>query len=395
MLNRRESLRRATLLALAPSVPAFMRASLAAEEDVERILVVVQMSGGNDGLNTVVPFRNDGYLANRRKLRLDSKGLHQLNDETGLHANMRGMAELLEDGRLAIVQGVGYPKPNRSHDVSMSVWHTARLDAELHDSHGWLGRALDRLPISHAVPASLLVSNRATPQALVGRKCLSTTMDQLSDLEFEQPSPPLAANSEGPALEAFMQRATLDAYEAADRVREVADALNGSTDSQLSKLRSTLARRLSIVRDLITTQFGPKIYYVMQTGYDTHSEQLDTHARLLGDLSRALKAFLDDLRDAGCSKQVTVLCFSEFGRQVRENASAGTDHGTAGPVFVAGSAVRAGLHGRAPDLQDLKQNAPQFTTDFRAVYSSILRDWLGLKSAAILDGFDDSLELFA
>ncbi len=164
--------------------------------------------------------------------------------------------------------------------------------------------------------------------------------------------------------------------------------------SELSKLDGPLARRLKIVSDLIRADFGPRVYYTQQSGYDTHAGQLNTHSQLLGSLSNGLKAFLDDIEAAGNADRVAVLCFSEFGRQVAENSSAGTDHGTAGPVFLAGKSFQSGLHGRPVDLSQLDQNAPSHTVDFRSIYVEILREWLQVKPDVKLGPFESKLSLF-
>ena len=383
-LDRRQLIKNAALLSLAPTVPGFLRSAAAAQNESKRILVVVQLSGGNDGLNTVIPFRDENYSANRKRLQLPQDRILKLTDETALHPAMGAMSDLLEDGRLAIVRGVGYPKPNRSHDVSMAVWHTASTDQEDHDGHGWLGRVLDRERSSQSEPQSLLVADTEIPLALRGRKSRAIAMDSLTEFEVPTNSPVLSENATASPLAEFMQRATLDAYETADRMQDLLAAAENDSGSNLSRQRSSLARRLGVIAKLIAADFGPRVYYCMQPGYDTHSDQLQTHNDLLGTLSRSLKAFLDDVESLGRGRNVTVLCFSEFGRQVRENGSAGTDHGTAGPVFLAGSAIQPGIFGAHPDLSKLEQNAPQHTVDFRSVYASVLEDWLKVPAAELL-----------
>lgn len=390
---RRDFLKSSAVLSLVPTVPAFLRPACATENKSDRILVVIQLSGGNDGLNTVVPYKDEAYFDNRKRLKLDKDRLLKLSDDTALHPAMTDMADLVEDGRLAVVRGVGYPKPNRSHDVSMAVWHTASLDQEEHDGHGWLGRTLDSTG-PHTEPQALLVADTEMPTALRGRKARSIAMDSLMEFDVEPPSEPIAQALQGDSLESFMQRATLDAYATAERMQDLLKASDES-GSQLARQRSSLARRLGIVSKLIGADFGPSVYYCMQPGYDTHSDQLQTHNGLLGTLSRSLKAFLDDIQAKGRGKDVTVLCFSEFGRQIRENGSGGTDHGTAGPVFLAGEPVQAGVLGVHPNLTELEQNAPKHTVDFRRVYATVLDEWLGIPSEQVLGGSFGSMRLFA
>lgn len=384
MQTRRELLKRSALLSLAPTVPAFLRSAAAAQADSQaKILVVIQLSGGNDGLNTVVPFTDDGYLANRKALRLPVDQLLKIDDSTAFHPNMKSMSELLQDNRLAVVQGVGYPNPNRSHDVSMAVWHTASPDREDHRGNGWLGKALDQLPISHELPSSVLVANQEAPIALQGRKSLSVTMDSLNEFETQftaRQLPPFDVDS---SVASFMKRSSLDAYVTAQRVAQFAASSGPEANENLSRLRGDLARRLKIIANLIQAGFGPRVYYCMQPGYDTHSVQLRDHGDLLSALSSSLKAFLDDMQSSGFGDQALVMCFSEFGRQVKENASEGTDHGTAGPVFLAGNKVQAGLHGAAVDLQKLNDNAPIHTVDFRQIYATVLERWLAIPTATM------------
>ncbi len=397
MLDRRQLVQRSALLALAPTVPAFLRSALGATNGPEdRILVVVQLSGGNDGLNTVVPFRDDGYLRNRNELRLRSESLIEIDDQTAFHPSLRSLADLLSDGRLAIVQGAGYAQPNRSHDVSMATWQTASTDVGDHTGYGWLGRALDAIPpLRPNAPASLLVASAPTPQALKGRKCAAANVDSLEDIAINHIRPDWEEDlpAAGPSLAQFMHRSTLDAYLAAEQIEQTAAKSRSNAASALTKLGSPIAHRLKIISDLVQAEFGPRVYYAMQAGYDTHYDQLQPHAQLLADLSTSLKAFLDELESAGQADRVLVLCFSEFGRQVRENASGGTDHGTAGPVFLAGRSVAAGLHGQAPDLNVMDQNAPRHTVDFRRVYAEILQEWFGTESKRILSDEFSSMNL--
>ena len=395
MLTRRQFLKTTSLVALAPHVPVFLQqtARAAGVRRDERILVVIQLSGGNDGLNTVVPFADEAYAKHRTALRLPEDRLHKITDGLGLHPSMRELAGLFEQQRLTIVQGVGYPNPNRSHDVSMSIWQTARFDREEHTGYGWIGRALDEVPPSmHQAPGSLLIGNESTPVVLRGRKSVSSSLTSIDDLLAVHATRPAAETTVDEAnLTAFVQRTALDAYATADVLKQIAGRRESRSVSYPS---SELATRMRLVSQLIQADVGTRVYYTMQDGYDTHSTQLGQHARLLRELSLSLQAFLDDLATAGLEERVLVLCFSEFGRQVQENASAGTDHGTAGPVFLAGSALAGGLIGESPDLSVLDDNAPRHGIDFRSVYATILDQWLGVDARATLGGEFDRLPLF-
>ncbi len=400
MFSRRDFLRAglhsSTLAALAPTIPAFLAdsARAAPAQRDGRILIVIQLSGGNDGINTVVPFADEGYAKYRNALRLPKDDLLKISNEFGLHPSMRDAARLLEDGRLAVVHGVGYPNPSRSHFKSMAIWQSANAklsrgdvpDAESKAVLGWIGQALDggRKPADGS-PGAVYIGTEALPVALRGRRSAASVMNRLEDsilaLKADAKST-LAGLGSGQDLAAFVMRSTLDAYSTSDRMAEVIRA----RDRDARYPATGLAGRLKTIARLIKGGVGTRIFYTSQSTYDTHYVQLSLHADLLGELSGALRAFLDDLSAAKLADRVLVFCFSEFGRRVQENGSQGTDHGTAGPVFLAGPKVQAGLLGEAPKLLDLKDGDLKMTVDFRRVYASVLRDWLNLPSQIALGG---------
>ncbi|SRR5579863_3365424 len=388
MPTRRDFLKRSSLIALAPSIPSFLaRSARSAEQGRnERVLVVVQLDGGNDGINTVIPFADEGYEKYRRTLRIAADRVIKIDDRMGLHPALRGAADLLEKQQLAIVQGVGYPNPNRSHDVSMRIWQTARFDPEEHMTFGWIGRAADELPRpSTGVPSSLLLGDENPPVAIRGRISAAGALASLHDFDAEIPAAagPNPRTSNSTSLAAFVQRTTLDARGTADRLRDLVrrDAMGDG-----SYPTTKLAERMKLISQLIKADFGTRIYYAVQSGYDTHAVQLASHDDLMRELAGALKAFIDDLHVAGIADRVLVMCFSEFGRRVEENGSAGTDHGTAGPVILAGPSVKTGLFGRPPSLLDLENGDLKMSVDFRQVYATVLETWLGVPSAGILSG---------
>jgi uncharacterized protein (DUF1501 family) len=402
MHSRREFLKTtltgSTLIALAPTVPAFLaRTARAAQLDRDgRILVVIQLDGGNDGINTVVPYADPGYAKHRKVLRLQTRQLIKVNDQVGLHPSLGEAGKLLKSGQLAIVQGVGYPNPNRSHFESMAIWHSARFDPEERNDQGWLGRALDEdRKLALGVPASVFVGSGQLPVALRGRRSIASALTRPEDfvLAPEAKAKGAAASAEKlDDLTAFVQRSALDAYTTADRMAEVA---RGS-DSASRYPATELASEFRLMARLIKAAVGTRVFYARQSGYDTHAGQLGQHAALLSDLSGALKAFFDDLTAAKLADRVIVLTFSEFGRTVKENGSAGTDHGTAGPVFVAGPQVKPGLVGSAPHLLELdpKHGDLKMGIDFRSVYATVLEDWLALPARAALAGKFEKLPLF-
>jgi uncharacterized protein (DUF1501 family) len=404
MLTRRDFLKSSSLLALAPTVPAFLaRTARAAEPRRDgRVLVVLELQGGNDGINTVVPFKDEGYAKYRNVLRLPADRLVKINDEVGLHPAMADAGKLLEGRRLAIVQGVGYPNPSRSHAFSMGVWQTARLDPLPSEAslaqpsgYGWLGRALDEAPRPYAgAPASVFLSGQSVPVALRGRRAMASAVPQLEDFATPPEGPArqvIAGPEPSDDLTAFVRRSLLDGYTTADWIKEAGHA----KDTGVTYPPTGLARHLRLIARLLKSGLGAPVFYATQGGYDTHAGQIFGHERLLAELSGALKAFLDDLAAAGVAERVLVLGFSEFGRRVEENGSGGTDHGTAGPVLLAGPGVKPGLVGKTPSLLDLDANGDlKMGIDFRRVYATVLEGWLGLPAKAALAGTFERLELF-
>jgi uncharacterized protein (DUF1501 family) len=402
MFSRRDFLQASTLVALAPSVPEFLARTARTAEPARdrRILVVLQLDGGNDGINTVVPFADEGYARNRTALRLPADRLHKITREVGLHSAMGNAARLLESGRLAIVQGVGYPNPSRSHDISMAIWHSGNAllprndgyNPEVRAALGWIGRALDEdRPPADGSPGAAFVGSGALPAALRGRRCATSALTRPEDAVLALPgaAKALPEPGRGDNLAAFVRRSTLDAYATSDRMAAVLRA----EDRGARYPATGLAERLRVIARLIKGGGGTRVYYTSQSGYDTHATQPAIHANLLSELSGALKAFLDDLAAAKLAERVLVLCFSEFGRRVRENGSAGTDHGTAGPLLLAGPGVRPGLVGDAPKLLDLEKGDLKTTVDFRRVYAGVLEGWLGLASKPVLGGAFEPLNL--
>jgi uncharacterized protein (DUF1501 family) len=410
MLSRRQFiLRSSSLVSLSPLVPTMLcRAAMAATAEADgKVLVVIQLDGGNDGINTVVPYGDDGYAKARVKLRLDTDKLHKLNDHVGLHPQMRSAKALFDDGRLAIVEGVGYPNPDRSHFRSMRIWQTASMDDEAHNSYGWLGQSLDTTVTdsNRGDAAAIYVGQDQTPVALWGRRAAATALSRMEDLTLQSPLTPAlspgerekraddvtAAADKSSAMtddsaQQFVSRQVLSAYAAAEQFRR--NELSGKHDRSSKYPDNALAQRLELISRLLKNDSRARVFYTVQSGYDTHALQLQTQANLLGELSSALKAFLDDLKEARLDDRVLVLAFSEFGRRVAENDSIGTDHGTAGPVFLAGPGVNGGLHGETPSLNDLDAGDLKSSTDFRDVYATVLDKWLNLRGPEALSKFN-------
>jgi uncharacterized protein (DUF1501 family) len=307
---------------------------------------------------------------------------------------MRAAKELFDDGKLCIVQGVGYPNPDRSHFRSMRIWQTARFEDEQYANYGWLASALDQgTPANSETANTIFVGEEVTPVSLWGRRTSATTLLTADDLKL---APGLGRDStssdsqrEASALAQFVSKQVLSAYAAANEFerKQLAAPSSGGKDYP----DTPLGERLKLISQIVKSGSQARVFYTIQGGYDTHSAQLYTHSRLLREFSGAIKSFIDDLKAAKLDDRVLVLAFSEFGRRVKENDSQGTDHGTAGPVFLAGTPVRGGLVGGAPNLTDLdggdlNSGDLKMQLDFRQVYAAILEDWLAIESKGILGG---------
>ncbi|HVR76738.1 MAG TPA: DUF1501 domain-containing protein [Planctomycetota bacterium] len=408
-ITRRKFLSATALLGLTP-VPRILldAAQRASAGDGRDVLVVLQLSGGNDGLNTVVPFEDPLYRKNRPSLGIGKGQALSLNSspvhggagggggpgpaELGLHPAMKALWEVYNEGGVAIVQGVGYPNPNRSHFRSMDIWHTARPDVE-DVSMGWLGNVLAR---NRSRLNALDVGDDRLPLALSGEVQVPT-LQNLDWLDY-------LASDGGRGfrrrLEALHSRVRTGEVE---RVRSL--AVNTLDDlERVIALRgkpvpvkypeTQLGERLKWVGQLVVGGFSSRIYYLSQGGFDTHAQQKEGHALLLGQVSDAVAAFYRHVQALGAEERVTLLVFSEFGRRVRENGSLGTDHGVAAPVFLVSGGVRGGLHGAHPSLEDLDDGDLRTHTDFRRIYAALLERVLGVESEPILAGRFEPLDVF-
>lgn len=384
-----------TLAAASYSLPGFIARTAAAAARKPpgrdgRILVIVQLSGGNDGLNTVVPIRQDAYRTLRPTLAIARNQALALNDDVALAPQLRPLKDMFDEGCLSVVQGVGYPNPNRSHFQAMDIWHSgdptlARVDT------GWLGRAIERDADLHA----LHVDDEALPLALRGRSAdvpsvrtiesfrlnSAQGFDARAAIERVLASPGGEAGTPRPVSDLeYIRRAAVSACANARRL----DGVGGGEAAGYPGF--ALARRLREIATLIAAEFGPRIYYTSLGGFDTHARQNTQHPNLLAELGQSVRAFFADLRDRGLDERVVLMTFSEFGRRAAENGSFGTDHGAAAPLFVAGPGVRAGVVGPPPNLEALVDGDVPHSVDFRSVYADLLDGWLELPSQEILGG---------
>jgi uncharacterized protein (DUF1501 family) len=425
-LQTRRSFLRSTALggALGWTAPAFLAATFdqlqaeAADRAVQTptgkdapILVVLQLAGGNDGLNTVVPYANDDYHRARPTLGLKADQVLKLDGQFGLHPALTGFKSLYDAGQLGIVQSVGYPNPNRSHFRSTDIWMTA-TDSDRFGSLGWLGRYFDNA-CAGADPTVGVAIGRQSPLAFTAKKPTGVALENPDSYRFAEgeadgngdmagsakfyrelnATDPHGASGDsvnmlggtathtGSPLD-FLERTALDAQVSSDQIRGIA----AKARNQVEYPAARLATDLKLVAKLIAGGMPTRVYYVSQGGYDTHQGQAGAHPRLLTELGDSLKAFLADLKALGQLDRVLVLTFSEFGRRVGENASGGTDHGAAAPLFVLGGKVKVGLQGEPPALapRDLLNGDVKFRTDFRAIYAGVLEQWLRTPSEPIL-----------
>ena len=374
------------------------------------ILVVLQLAGGNDGLNTVIPTGNDEYRKARPTLGLTDSSILRIDPATGLHPSLSGLASAYQDGHLAIVQGVGYPNPNRSHFRSTEIWATA-VDSDKSSTTGWIGRYFDnacsgcdasvgiaaasQLPQSFAAatPKGVLYQGGGGTKKKTSKKKGSTLSDSdASMMSMEEDDAGEAGGSigmlNGPgnlgkmsALD-FLERTEMDAKVSQ---QEIANA-SAKAKNLVPFPGSRLGQNFAMISRLIAGGMPTRIYYLSLGGFDTHTQQTDAHARLLKEMGDAVSAFLADLKAQGNLGRVSLMTFSEFGRRVKENASGGTDHGAAAPLFLAGGGVKAGLLGQMPSLlpNDLFDGDVKYNTDFRSVYATVLEKHLGVKSEPIL-----------
>lgn len=366
----------------------------------ENILVVVQLAGGNDGLNTVIPYGDDEYYKNRFTLAIGRNQVQKINDHLGFHPALSGFSELLENNQLNVLQGVGYPNPNRSHFESMDLWHTAHLPANP-IRIGWLGRYIESGLAEESLPA-IHFGQEEQPLALAAK---STAVPSIRSTEsfrlkaFEESSIKRNLDSliraqqnsqENNSLLGFIHENTNVAVATSHKL----DSIRSGSQTTVNYPDNSLGRKLQSIAELIGSGLKTRIYYVVLDGFDTHSNQADAHQGLLSELGSSVAAFMKHLEEQGNHERVAVMTFSEFGRRVRENASRGTDHGTSAPLFIAGGNIQSGITGNNPDFSNLKDGDFKFEIDYRRVYATILEKWMGMDSGKVLGKQYKLLDLF-
>jgi len=395
-----------TAEASAPAVLASASGTPVASTAVKsqpKSLVVIQLAGGNDGLSTVLPFADPALHDNRSTLTFSDDQLIKLNDQLALHPNMKSLKPLWDAKKVAVVQGVGYPNPNRSHFASMDIWASATPGKP--SQTGWLGRYLDAAQLPADNPFNAASVGPQLPFTLKAQKTAvasvqdAATFQLRSDPRHAQDQPELMAGftqmySRGPQgvpYYGLVEQVEATAVSATSALKDIATKYHPA----VSYPQSALGRALQNVAELMSGGFGTRVYYVQTGGFDTHANEKIGHDRLMTDLSDGIAAFYQDLQAQGLSHNVAMMTWSEFGRRVKENGSGGTDHGTAAPLFVVGDGVAGGLVGDQPSLTKLDSNGDLvFGIDFRSVYNTILSKWLGMDGQEVLGAKFDLLPLF-
>lgn len=381
------------------ALSAQARQGTSLEAHPERILVVVELSGGNDGLNTVVPYGDDTYYRVRPNLGIREQEVIKVEDGVGFHPALVGFERLYKDGDMAVVHGCGYENPSLSHFSSMGYWHSGVPNGG--DPFGWLGRLADgaydhdaqgNVIINIGRRQAMAVQSRHHPP-LVFSTPGSLRRDGTEDEQAVLEALGRARTSHNSTLE-FLTATAQNAVESGEVVRAAAAAYQTPVDYGIGGLSGPLRQTAA----LIAAELPTRLYYVSYAGnsFDTHVHQADPHARLLAYTADAVRGFMEDMKRIGRAGDVAVMMFTEFGRRVEENASLGTDHGTATPMFVFGQPVTGGMYQSHPSLTDLDDGNLKMTTDFRRVYATMIEKWLGYSDTReILKGSFRPLELFA
>jgi len=408
-LDRRQFTRLVGLSAVTATVPTFLHltgVALAGDETKgvtpikglkdDRVLVIVQLAGGNDGLNTVVPYTDERYYKARPKIGVPKDKVHKLTDDLALHTEMPDLKKLYDDGLLAIVPNVGYPNPNRSHFKSMDVWETATPPERIGKT-GWIGRYFDNECKGADSP---MLGLRIGEQA-----ALTFASQRAGITTFANPAM-LQDNASGLFAKGLdkiseTQPTGIEALDYIQRTGNVTRDLSRRIQAAMKDYKPavdyppfSLCQSLKLVAQMITANIPTRVYYVTLGGFDTHSGQMLRHPALLQELSQAVSLFVADLKAHKLLDRTLLMTFSEFGRRVDENQQQGTDHGTANVCFVAGGKVKSGIHGVAPDLEKLDTQGDLIhKTDFRSVYAGVLKGWLGADPATIVGKDFAPLEL--
>jgi uncharacterized protein (DUF1501 family) len=361
----------------------------------EKAVVVVQLSGGNDYLNTIVPYGDDEYYDFRKTIHIDQENVLPIDDRYGFNPNMPAFKRLYDEGKVAIINGIGYPTPNRSHFRSMDIWHTALPD-EI-GTEGWLGRVIRDLDpksenvltgvnFGRGLPRALAV--RGVPVASVGNLENYGLFTDIADEATRELALRAFAHMYGavqgkdPVMD-FLGQTGTDALKGADILRTAPEKYS----STVEYAANPVSQNMKSIAQVFLADLGTKVFYTQHGSFDTHSGELVTHAKLWDEISGAIGDFYDDLKEHGREDEVVILVFSEFGRRIQDNGS-GTDHGSGGVSFVIGGDIKGGMYGQYPSMKkaDQIEGDLNYNNDFRSTYSTIIEKWFGLDPVPIVNG---------
>lgn len=386
LINRRKFLQLGSLATGSSMLPKFLKAfeRQAVGLNGNKVLVVLQLSGGNDGLNTVIPIHNDIYYRERPRISISANNSLVLQADTGLHPSLTHLKTLYDEGSLAILQNVGYPNPDRSHFRSMDIWQSASNSNEYLNS-GWLGRYLDAECINCSRPTLVLEMDDMLSLALSGNQMKGLAVRDPKRL-YETSRDPffrdlLNSGTHAGDPDSYLYKVMAETVSSADYIFEQSKlhpAISTYPDTEIGK-------NLKTISSLISSDINTRVYYVSLGSFDTHANQQAKQEKLFGELNDALKPFTDDLKSGHRFDDVLIMSFSEFGRRVAENGSAGTDHGTANNMFlISGGLKNKGMLNEMPDLANLDEGDLEMQLDFKRVYATILKKWLQADDQLIL-----------
>jgi uncharacterized protein (DUF1501 family) len=377
---------------------AFEKQNLGQNQSTDKTLVVIQLSGGNDGLNTVVPYRNDIYYKARPNIAIPSEKVLKLNDEVGLNPAMESLRGLYDNGLVNIINNVGYPNPDRSHFRSMDIWQTASDSTEYLNT-GWIGRYLDAKCVGNCVPYQALEIDDTLSLSMKGAKVKALSVQDPEKLYKQVSANFINKVAQNKAVNehdnvAYLYKTLAETASSAEFLHTKQHAAQKIYKSTNQYPQGELGQRLKTISELIVSGMPTNIYYVSISGFDTHFNQVNQQERLLKNYADSLSVFVNDLKKNNKFKDVAIMTFSEFGRRVKQNASGGTDHGTANNVFlISDNLKRPKVLNEAPNLTDLDDGDLKFSIDFRQIYASLLQDWLKTSDNAILSKSFQSLNL--
>ena len=369
----------------------------------DRVLVVIQLGGGNDGLNTVIPIADPAYGNARPNIGIQSDKALRLNDQAGLTPAMPGIKSLYDAGQVAIVQGVGYPNPNFSHFENLRIWEHA--DPTQQQTDGWLGKLLATQCDTRGHPLTGCALGEASePSEMRAANAQVSVINSVDTYAIQggagRPVAAPALYAKTPGIYGALFDQSLATAASGIKVlhggaSKYTPAAQYTSKNVVYGSKNQLADALQLTAQLIVTEPSTKICHVVLGGFDTHQQEDTRQTALLAYLDAAVSAFMKDMAAHGQADRVVLMTWSEFGRRVQENGSKGTDHGSAAPMFVIGKPVKGGMLGEAPSLTSLDNGNMKFTTDFRSVYQTVIRDWLQGDPTAVLGGSFGELPLFS